>query len=74
MPAHVECCLNNTTAALEKQLAELDIDLRKYRCLQQCGHCYENPFLVVEGGLRLAERHADLVDELQSEFGRSGER
>lgn len=74
MPTYVECCLSNATEAFAQDVDALDVDLRTYRCLEQCGHCFNGPFMVVDGTLHRGESQEALIAELrrsiQCEAGR----
>lgn len=45
----VECCMNNLTPSGQKVLDESNCDVRFSFCLDRCGRCHEEPFLVIDG-------------------------
>ena len=56
----VEYCVNDVAGADRARLAALDVPTRGYPCLERCGTCRTETFLVVDGAVRTAESHAAL--------------
>lgn len=61
MERRVECCVNNVTADARAVLDETVHEVRFSFCLDHCGTCYEEPFLVVDGELRTGRSHEDIL-------------
>jgi uncharacterized protein YuzB (UPF0349 family) len=64
MPACVEYCLANVGPAVRRSLRASDHDTNEQRCLQRCGQCRRDPFLVVDGEFETGSTHADLLHYL----------
>jgi uncharacterized protein YuzB (UPF0349 family) len=45
----VEYCLGNVTPTQRTRLADADVRTRGADCLDRCGRCYRDRFLVVDG-------------------------
>jgi uncharacterized protein YuzB (UPF0349 family) len=60
----VECCLSNVSSDARAVLDESDHEIRESFCLDRCGTCYEQPFLIVDGELSVATSFEDLLDPL----------
>ncbi|PSP51237.1 hypothetical protein BRC60_03360 [Halobacteriales archaeon QH_1_68_42] len=74
MAETVEYCLRNVSGETRERLAaeasagrDADTDdaggvaVDERRCLQRCGTCYSEAFLVVDGTVAVADSHADLL-------------
>lgn len=55
----VEACVCN----VDDPPAAEGVELRVHPCLEQCGICYAEPFLVFDGDLETGESHAALLGE-----------
>jgi uncharacterized protein YuzB (UPF0349 family) len=49
------------------RLADMDVSSSVYPCLEQCGHCYRQPFLVLDGQFVTADSHATLLEQVSNE-------
>ena len=67
--SRVECCLFNVDESAEARLDATGHDVDVAPCLQRCGTCQEDAFLVVDGDFRFAEDHADLLAGLPAPEG-----
>lgn len=65
--ALLECCLSNVSSDARVALNESDHEIREAFCLDRCGQCYDDPFLVVNGDLRTGDSHRDLLRLLDAE-------
>lgn len=63
--ALIECCLSNVSADARAALDESDQRVREAICLDRCGDCYAEPFLVVDGDLRKGESHQKLLYSIE---------
>jgi len=69
MTETIEYCLRNVDSATRRRLAaetEMDtgtdgVEIVERRCLQRCGDCYRDDFLVVDGAIQTADSHATLL-------------
>lgn len=66
--ALVECCLSNVSSDARVALNESDHDVREALCLDRCGTCYDQPFLVVDGELQQGNSHQQLLQSFDSEL------
>jgi len=55
MPPVIECCVRSATDALRRRLDESDATVRVYPCLERCGVCRRERFVLVDGDLRAGE-------------------
>lgn len=55
--ALIECCLSNVSSDMRKALSESDHEVRETFCLDRCGICYNQQFLVIDG-----ELHGEIAD------------
>lgn len=62
--ALIECCLSNITSEARIALDQVDHEVRETICLDRCGPCYDQPFLVVDGEIYTADDHHDLIESL----------
>jgi len=68
MVGHVEYCLDNVDSTTRRRLDGIDgVTVTEERCLQRCGDCHSESFLVVDGELRTAETHAALLAALRED-------
>jgi uncharacterized protein YuzB (UPF0349 family) len=68
MVRHVEYCLDNVDAATRRRLDDLDgITVTEERCLQRCGDCYRESFLVVDGELETGDTHEAMLTALRGD-------
>lgn len=65
--ALLECCLSNVSLDARVALDESDHEIRETICLDRCGDCYAQPFLVVDGDIYTGETHRDLLESLDCE-------
>ncbi|NHN48228.1 DUF1450 domain-containing protein [Halostella sp. JP-L12] len=59
----IEYCLSNVDAETRRRLAARE-DSREAACLEQCGRCHREAFLVVDGTVRSGPSHAAVLDDL----------
>lgn len=58
----IEYCLNNVDADARRRLDHRETgEVVETRCLQRCGDCYREPFLVVDGELATGGSHAEIL-------------
>lgn len=55
MPTLVECCVRNVTDECKQRLRDGDGTVRVRPCLEHCGVCRTEQFLVVDGELRVGD-------------------
>jgi uncharacterized protein YuzB (UPF0349 family) len=55
MPEIVECCVNNLDLGTRRRLSNKEFLLREQPCLEHCGYCYRDPFVVSDGELQIGE-------------------
>ena len=62
----VEYCLSNIddVSAVREQCAELQHRVHEKRCLQRCGQCFREAFLVVNGDVVTGADHEELLAEM----------
>lgn len=65
--ALLECCLSNVSSDARVALNDADYEVREAFCLDRCGRCYDDPFLVIDGKVRTGESHRDLLRALDGE-------
>lgn len=58
----VEACLANVDTETRRRLRTNDRDLTIRPCLEQCGICYAEPFLVFDGTLERGYDHQAILD------------
>ena len=62
----VEYCIRNVEPGDRRRLDALDVDVSERFCLQRCGDCDAEPFLVIDGRY-VAGGHRALADALAAE-------
>lgn len=45
----VECCADGLTTELRSELANSNVQVDEQYCLQRCGLCYHEAFVVIDG-------------------------
>lgn len=65
--ALLECCLSNVSSDARIALDQSDHEVRETICLDRCGDCYDQPFLVVDGDLQTGSSHRELLRSLDDE-------
>jgi uncharacterized protein YuzB (UPF0349 family) len=60
----IEACVSNVDHQTRSQLSDADVSTSVYPCLEHCGRCYREPFLVVDGELVTGESHGALLAEV----------
>ena len=58
----IEACVSNIDGQVRRRLDELDTSTVVAPCLEHCGRCYREPFLVVDGELVTDESHAEILE------------
>jgi uncharacterized protein YuzB (UPF0349 family) len=58
----IEYCLSNVDEETRRLLAARD-DTREATCLDHCGRCYREPFLVVDGTVETGPSHEATLAE-----------
>lgn len=66
MPPLAEYCLGNVDSEARRALRESSCEVRESFCLDRCGKCYAEPFLVVDGEVVDGASHRDLLREIES--------
>lgn len=61
MPRLVECCIHNLIQGGQKTLENCDDTVRYSFCLDRCGTCDTDQFLVIDGELRVGRSHHRLL-------------
>ncbi|MFC6723589.1 DUF1450 domain-containing protein [Halobium palmae] len=66
MPSTVEYCISNVddVQAVREQCSESSARVMERRCLQRCGRCFREPFLVVDGDVVTGADHEALLAEV----------
>jgi uncharacterized protein YuzB (UPF0349 family) len=62
----IEYCIRNVDPGDRERVEALEGDVREHFCLQRCGACDAEPFLVVDGEY-VAGDHERLADALAAE-------
>lgn len=57
----IEACVSNIDGEVRNRLAELDVSTVVAPCLEHCGRCYREPFLVVDGELVTGDSSAAIL-------------
>lgn len=65
MPSVVECCVSNLTSDGRKAIENSEHDVRFSFCLDRCGRCHEDSFLVIDGDPISGESY----DEILAKYG-----
>jgi uncharacterized protein YuzB (UPF0349 family) len=60
MMTTIEYCLNNVGPEVRNTLLDIEGSI-EHQCLQRCGECYEDDFLVIDGDIERGDSHADLL-------------
>ena len=63
----VECCIDNVDVNSQQAIEASDETVDVQYCLQRCGICYKDSFLVVDGDVVTGEDHLKLLDTLEKE-------
>ncbi|WP_135533868.1 MULTISPECIES: DUF1450 domain-containing protein [Halostella] len=58
----IEYCLNNVDERTRRLLTDRD-DTREASCLDHCGRCYRDSFLVVDGTVETGSDHEAILDQ-----------
>lgn len=59
--ALIECCLSNVSGTARLALNDSDHRVRESLCLDRCGNCHDEAFVVVEGALYTGDSHEQLL-------------
>jgi uncharacterized protein YuzB (UPF0349 family) len=65
MATPIEYCLTNVSRATRERLRESPATTREHRCLQRCGRCRTQAFLVVDGTVETGRGHDELLHHLE---------
>lgn len=68
--ALIECCLHNVSSEARDVLHRTDHTVRERLCLDRCGDCDRQPFVVVDGTLELGTSHRDLLADVTTDSER----
>lgn len=60
--------MSNLTSDGRKVLDESDNDVRLSFCLDRCGQCYDQPFVVADGDLVTGNSYQDVEQKLGGSF------
>lgn len=60
----VECCTNNLDDEIWKRVIGSPIEIDQQYCLQRCGLCHVESFLVYEGDVIRGD-HGELIESLE---------
>lgn len=63
----IECCIDNVSVEEGQTYAASDTPVEMRYCLQRCGRCYDQAFLVVDGDVISGPDHSSLFNQLDSE-------
>ena len=63
----LEYCLGNVDAPTRSRLEQLESPARERLCLQRCGTCWQQPFLVADGTVHTGPDHETLLCEVRGE-------
>lgn len=63
----LECCLSNVSSDGLAALKSSEHKLNETICLDRCGVCYDQPFLIVDGELRTGESHQEILGSIESD-------
>ena len=59
----IEYCPSNVDGETRRRVAARE-DSREATCLDHCGRCHREAFLVVDGTVRTGSSHAAILDDL----------
>jgi len=68
-----ECCLSNVSSDGLAALKKSENELNETICLDRCGVCYDQPFLIVDGEIQTGDSHKKLLNSLESDGREQGE-
>lgn len=71
--AFIECCRSNLPPDGRKELISSPHRVRETICLDRCGTCYDDPFVVVDGELHTGTSHRDILRSLDQDSEESEE-
>lgn len=57
----VECCVHNLTGGTGGAIDRSDPELRVSFCLDRCGTCYDEPFLVIDGEVTTGQSYEEIL-------------
>lgn len=60
----IECCLSNVTTDSRLALNEVGHEVRETMCLDRCGTCHDQPFLVIDGDIHTGDSHQNLINSV----------
>jgi uncharacterized protein YuzB (UPF0349 family) len=66
----IECCIDNVSVEEVQNYEAGSTPVEMRYCLQRCGRCYDQAFLVIDGDVIPGPNHAALRDRLDSEEDR----
>lgn len=64
----IECCSSNLSFDTWSRLLESDLNVNKQYCLQRCGLCHNEAFLVSDGKVLIGNSHGEMLDEIVGEI------
>ncbi|WP_435320876.1 DUF1450 domain-containing protein [Haloarchaeobius sp. TZWSO28] len=64
MPPVVECCVRNLTVSDRQRLDVIDASIRVAPCLEHCGTCRHEPFVLVDGSLHAGDEYEHALTSL----------
>lgn len=63
----IECCSNNIDFGTWKRLLGTEFNVNKQYCLQRCGLCHNENFIIHDGELITADDHETMMRALLGE-------
>lgn len=64
MPPVIECCVRTAPEMLQRPPEESDAAVRVYPCVERCGVCRREPFVLVDGDLHVGDDCDQAIAEL----------
>lgn len=64
----LECCSNNIDFGAWNRLLESEFSVSKQYCLQRCGLCHTEHFLIQNGNLMIGTDHDTMIDSLLEDY------
>lgn len=64
MTEYIQACVSNVDNEAQSLLTDADTSSSVYPCLEQCGCCYREPFLVVDSKRVTGDSHAALLKDV----------
>lgn len=64
MSTYIEYCRHNGDCTVNDVLLDSSLDVDVRFCLDRCGECYDEPFLLVDGEMVTGSSHREILAEI----------